>query len=99
MSYDVTVGTKDFNYTSNMGQLFEDFNVHPHDMHREAPHTVAYRISRALGNIPHFEFEALMRDYDDPNGWGTVEGAIRFLTDIYVACITEPDVDTVRVSM
>ena len=99
MSYDVTVGTKDFNYTANMGQFFADFAVHPADLHGEPPYEVAYRISRALGNIPRFEFEALRRDYDDANGWGTVEGAIRFLADIYVACITETDVDTVEVSM
>ena len=99
MSYDVTVGTQEFNYTANMGRFFEEFSVHPADMHGEPPYQVAYRISRALSNISHFEFEALSRDYDAPNGWGTVEGATRFLLDIYLACITETDVDTVVVSM
>lgn len=99
MSYDIKVGTQEFNYTSNMAQFFADFAVHPADMHGEPPYEVAHRISLALNNIPRFEYEALMRDFDNPNGWGTVEGAIQFLMDIYMACITESDVDTVKVSM
>lgn len=99
MSYDVMVGTKEFNYTANMGKFFAEFNVHPSDMHGEPPYEVAFRISLALSDIARFEFEALRRDYDAPNGWGDVEGATRFLLDIYMACITETDVDTVVVSM
>lgn len=99
MSYDVTVGTQEFNYTSNMGAFFEEFSVHPADMHGEPPYEVAFRISLALSNISNFEVGDLSRDYDAPNGWGTVEGATRFLLDIYMACITETDVDTVEVSM
>lgn len=98
MSYDVTVGTQEFNYTANMGKFFADFMVHPADLHGEPPYEVAYRISLALTNIPRFEFEALSLQFDDPHGWGNVAGAIRFLADIYVACITEPDVDEVVVS-
>ena len=99
MSYDVKVGTQEFNYTANMGKFFADFAVHPADLHGEPPYEVAYRISLALTNIPRFEYEALMLAYDNPNGWGTVEGATRFLLDIYMACITETDVDTVEVSL
>ena len=97
MSYDVKVGTQEFNYTANMGKFFEEFSVHPGNMHGNPPYEVAFRISLALGSIANFEFEALSRIYDAPNGWGTVEGAIRFLLDIYMACLTEPDVDTVEV--
>lgn len=99
MSYDVTVGTQEFNYTSNMGQFFADFAVHPADLHGEQPYEVAFKISLALSDIARYGFEELTYDYDAPNGWGTVEGAIQFLLDIYMACITEPDVDTVKVSM
>lgn len=97
MSYDVTVGTKDFNYTYNMGKFFTDFGVHPRDLHGEPPQEVAFRISLALLNIARYDFEDLKREYDSPNGWGTVETAIRFLMDIYMACITEPDVYMVEV--
>ena len=69
MSYDVTVGTQEFNYTANMGKFFADFAVHPADLHGEPPYEVAYRISLALTNIPRFEYEALMLAYDNPNGW------------------------------
>lgn len=99
MSYDVTVGTKEFNYTSNMRKFFVDFGVHPRDMHGEPPHEVAFRIAQALKDILLYGFEDLKSEYDAPNGWGSVEGAIRFLMDIYMACITEPDVDTVEVSL
>ena len=99
MSYDVKVGTEEFNYTANMGQFFADFLVHPADMHGEPPYEVAHRISLALSDIARYGFAELTYDYDAPNGWGTVEGATRFLLDIYMACITESDVDTVKVSM
>lgn len=98
MSYDVTVGTKEFNYTANMGQFFADFLVHPQDMHGEPPYEVAYRISLALGNIARFPLESLSLYFDDPHGWGNVVGATRFLFEVYMACITEPDVDEVEVS-
>ena len=99
MSYDVTVGTQDFNYTANMGKFFADFAVHPADMHGEPLHEVAFSITQALRDILLYGFEDLKSEYDSPNGWGTVEGATRFLMDIYMACITETDVDTVEVSM
>ena len=99
MSYDVTVGTQEFNYTANMGKFFEEFSVHPSDMHGEPPYEVAFRISLALSYIARYGFAELAYDYDAPNGWGTVEGATRFLVEIYMACITEPDVDTVEVSL
>lgn len=99
MSYDVKVGTQEFNYTANMGKFFADFAVHPADLHGEQPYEVAFKISLALSDIARYGFEELTYDYDAPNGWGTVEGATRFLLDIYMACITETDVDTVVVSM
>lgn len=99
MSYDVTVGTQEFNYTANMGKFFAEFNVHPSDMHGEPPYEVAFRISLALSDIARYGFAELTYDFDSPNGWGSVEGATRFLLDIYMACITETDVDTVDVSM
>ena len=99
MSYDVTVGTQEFNYTANMGKFFSEFLIHPSGMHGEAPRKVAFRISQALIDISLVNFEELSRDYDAPNGWGTVEGATRFLLDIYMACLTEKGVDTVVVSM
>lgn len=97
MSYDIDVGTQEFNYTYNMGKFFKDFGVHPRDMHGEPPYEVAFRISLALTKIPLYGLEDLKSEYDAPNGWGTVEGATRFLMDIYMACITEPDVDMVEV--
>ena len=97
MSYDITVGTKDFNYTSNMGRFFAEFDVRPRDMHGQPPHEVAQRIAVALGNIARFPLEDLRRDFDSANGWGNVEGATRFLVEVYMACITEPDVDAVLV--
>lgn len=99
MSYDVKVGTQEFNYTANMGKFFSEFLIHPSGMHGGTPREVAFRISQALIDISLTNFEDLSRDYDNPNGWGTVEGAIQFLLDIYMACITESDVDTVKVSM
>ena len=98
MSYDITVGTREFNYTANMRQFFADFGVHPKDLHGESPQDVAHRIATALDNICHYPIESLKRDFDAPNDWGSVEGATRFLFEVYMACITDPDVDEVEVS-
>lgn len=97
MSYDIDVGTKEFNYTANMRQFFADFQVHPKDMHGESPRMVARLIATALDNISLYSIEELKMEYDAPNSWGDVEGAIRLLFEVYMACITETDVDKVLV--
>ena len=99
MSFDVTVGTKEFNYTSNMGAFFTDFGVHPRvDLNGRTPEHEALRISDAFSAMTDFDMEALGLQYNDPGGWGDVEGATRFLFEIFMACITETDVDTVEAS-
>lgn len=99
MSYDVTVGTQDFNYTANMGKFFTDFGVSPRqDLEGLTPRSAMIAITAALYSIATDDFSKLTEEYNAPNGWGDVEGATRFLFDIYMACLTEPDVDTVEVS-
>ena len=97
MSYDVTVGTQEFNYTANMRAFFADFGVHPvRDMDGKSTTQVLSNITDALKRFTELDMDVLCGDYDDPNGWGDVEGAIRFLFDIYLACLTEIDADTVE---
>lgn len=93
MSYDVTVGTQEFNYTYNMGKFFWDFGVHPvQDMDGKSTTQVLDFITAALKRLTEYEMDDLCNDYDSPNGWGSVEGATRFLFDIYLACLMEVDV-------
>ena len=98
MSYDVTVGTKEFNYTANMREFFVDFGVYPvGDLHGKTPKQVAGLIGNALHTISYEDYTDLCAEYDSDNGWGHVDTAIKFLFNIYMACLTEPDVDTVEV--
>lgn len=99
MSYDIDVGTQDFNYTSNMHKFFKDFGVHPlDDLHGKTPQEAAFWIAAALLRMSHWDYTELCEQYDSQNGWGSVDTAMKFLFDVYVACLTETDVDTVSCS-
>lgn len=91
MSYDVTVGSQEFNYTYNMGPFFRDFGVHPYfDLNGMNPNQALKAITDAFKRFTELDMEVLKEDYDASNGWGDVEGATRFLFEIYLACLTEP---------
>lgn len=82
MSYDVDINGKWFNYTYNMHQFFKDFGAYPNDWEGVNYVVVARQIRSALKAIAREPLAELKAKYDAPNGWGTVEGAIEFLTGI-----------------
>lgn len=97
MSYDVTVGTQEFNYTYNMGKFFGDFGVHPTaDLEGLTRESAMIAIASAFIILAAKDYEELCDKYDAKNGWGDVEGATRFLGNIYLACLTETYADTVE---
>jgi len=107
MSYDVSIGDESFNYTWNMYQFFADHIAGEENggginelMDKDG--TEAFIIIRAamenivrtyrdMGNVP------MQEKYNAPNGWGSVIGAILFLSQIMGACAANPD-EKVRVS-
>lgn len=93
MSYDVTVGDDDFNYTYNLGRFFRAFEARPVDWDGRPADVVATKITRALHQITVFAnlWPGLLDHYNPPNGWGSWQGAVKFLTDVMIACIENPD--------
>jgi hypothetical protein len=102
MSYDVSVGSEDFNYTSNVSGLFYD---HIPDMGkggglRELDGVTGARACRIIGEAFKRISEtrhrmwsedavgepAFCAKYDAPNGWGSAIGALTFLAEILAAC-------------
>lgn len=98
MSFDITVGYEDFNYTYNMGQFFEDFEVHPYDWNGKTPSEVAEQIGGVFSVVADHSLEYLKCYYDAPNGWGSVDTALRFLFNVYMACLEADDSTTVEVT-
>lgn len=106
MSYDVSIGDKDFNYTFNVSQFFRD-HIHVEGnvsglrgidgLTGEAALTV---LAEAFEEINRTRLRlwdrnvvgepAFCRTYDAPNGWGSVIGAIVFLARIMAACAANP---------
>lgn len=90
MSYDVTVGEQEFNYTYNMARFFSRYDVNPvRDLDGQYPEVVAERIAEVFVSVAECDMEELSQRYDSPNGWGSVDTALRFLFDVYMACLTE----------
>lgn len=100
MSYDVTIGDRDFNYTYNVSRLFYD---HIEDTGkggglRELNGLTGRQASVVLGAA----FERITQTYrklceprfcalyDSPNGWGSTVGALLFLANILSACADNP---------
>lgn len=78
MSYDVSVGSESFNYTSNMAQMFKDLGAYPPDWHGMTASDLAHSVSLALHRAVSMTRWTLM-EYDAENGWGNWESALEWL--------------------
>lgn len=91
MSYDLSIGNEDFNYTYNVSQMWYDF--YPDRGIREHYGMTgkdSLPILRYLRN--HMEDnEASMREMEPDNGWGSYEGALEFVGELILAAIRNPD--------
>lgn len=86
MSYDLHVGKDWHNYTYNMWKFFQDFNVYPPDWDGKLRTEVGDQIDDALELIRLHNIDTLGEKYDAPNGWGSVQGAIKFLEAVRDSC-------------
>jgi len=104
MSYDVSIGDAEFNYTFNLADFFHDYIC---DQTKESLPTGL----QALNNLPGLEAAKLIKTsmeeinlcgdklhekYNPSNGWGDVTRATVFLARIMSACYENPT-DTVSV--
>ena len=91
MSYDVSVGCKSLNMTSNLRRFFTEFHVHPvDDMNNRLAEFVAGDIDTALFRIirtPKWQLD----EYSASSGWGTWMQGLEWLIELRDACLTHPD--------
>lgn len=103
MSYDVTIGHANFNYTSNVSALFYDHFPNGKGLrgiHGMTGRQAAIEIGRAfeaMNNtryqlyVDHVPGEPRMEQrYNAKNGWGSMAGALMFLGQIAGACARYP---------
>jgi hypothetical protein len=106
MSYDVTIGGEDFNYTFNVSKLFYDHI--PANRNRGGLHELHGLTGKQAALIIADAFAAMDRTYiadwsadvdgepkfcaryDSANGWGSTVGAMLFLANIMGACLRHP---------
>lgn len=106
MSYDVSIGPRSFNYTSNASALFYDHIADVtagggiHELHGKTGREACQIIQEALERINRTRHDLwsvnavgepkFFARYDAPNGWGSALGAILFLSQILGACAEHP---------
>lgn len=105
MSYDVSIGSFDGNYTYNLGRLFHNHIRSDggtglrclHGMTGKQAHAI---LSAAFDSI-HKEYldawkshevgaRTFCAEYDPANGWGSTVGAMIFLAQVSSACAQHP---------
>lgn len=93
MSYDVSIGDQWFNYTWNLSRFFRDHM--PEGINgldgltgRQASDFIGSGLNAI--NRSYCRNTSLAAEYDDPNGWGSVIGALIFLGRIQAACASNP---------
>ena len=96
MSYDVSIGDATHNYTSNMWKLFRvaipDGGIH--ELHDKTGGEAMILLINGLKNIATESlkfntYEEFAVAYEPNNNWGSVGGAIDFLTAILKDCIAD----------
>lgn len=78
------------NITHNMTNLWEALGIYEqlYNSHGKYANEVYNDLRRALDVL--LSDPEYFKKYDSPNGWGTVDAAIRFLTEITEACKEYP---------
>lgn len=101
MSYDVSIGDKSFNYTSNVSKLWYDHIPdygqggglrELHGLTGKAALAILGEGFERLGDVRRSAptDEAAFGGYSASNGWGSAYGAIIYMGRIMAACAANP---------
>ena len=106
MSYDVSIGSFDGNYTGNLAPLFYDHipaiqsRGGLSELHGLTGRQAAVILAEAFDRIQSTRRSLWSGDavgeakfcarYDAPNGWGSAIGGLIFLSQILAACAVHP---------
>ena len=91
MSYDMSIGIEDFNYTYNVSKMWYDcYKKKGIRKHYGLTGKQAMPVLKKLHwhMIKHNE---KLREYNPPNGWGDFDGALKFVSDLIIASVNNPD--------
>ncbi len=106
MSYDIYIGSENFNYTFNVSGLFYDHI--PAERSRGGLHELEGLTGRQAAIVLADAFERINRTrhsvwsngkagdskfcakYDSDNGWGSAIGGLVFLANVMAACHANP---------
>ena len=91
MSYDMSIGEEDFNYTYNVSKMW--YAAIP-DKGISAFYGMtgkeAVKVQQHIFNYMVDNKEELMQ-YEPTNGWGSYDGALKFVAKLIVASLNNPD--------
>lgn len=95
MSYDVTIGSDSFNYTWNLGAFFRDHS--PMGIAglngltgRDGAEYLWAMMRQINATYDRIGENGMSYKYNPANGWGSVVGAVLWLTRIMAACHANP---------
>lgn len=91
MSYDMSIGEEDFNYTYNVSKMW--YAAIP-DKGIRAFYGMtgkeAVKVQQHIFNYMVDNKEELMQ-YEPSSGWGSYDGALKFVAKLIVASLNNPD--------
>ena len=91
MSYDMSIGEEDFNFTYNVAKMW--YAAIP-DKGIRAFYGMtgkeAVKVQQHIFNYMVDNKEELMQ-YEPSNGWGSYDGALKFVAKLIVASLNNPD--------
>ena len=91
MSYDMSIGEESFNYTYNVSKMW--YLAVPEKGIRTfygMTGREAVKVQQHIFNYMVENKEDLMQ-YEPENGWGSYEGALKFVVKLIVASLNNPD--------
>jgi hypothetical protein len=91
MSYDISIGKEDFNYTYNVAPMWYDcYEKNGIREFYDMTGRDSLPVLRKLRN--HMEDNAdRLREMNPENGWGSFDGALAFVNKLIVAAMNNPE--------
>jgi len=91
MSYDMDIGSEDFNYTYNVSEMWYD--CYPDKGIREHYGLSGEEAVPVLRELrEHMEDNAgKLREMEPDNGWGSFDGALKFVNKLIAASLWNPN--------